>query len=233
MIKLIRADLYKTFHRAYFYVMLLCLAGLAVVINLYLFRPAGSSVSTSWTMVIGYLLPYPAFLMPMLVDIVTAEEIKEHTMKNTLSFGTGRVQLYISKVITSILLGILLGAVAIGLYCGSSALFLAHDAAFTDTMIRDFFGRVAAACTVYLAGIAASTFFAILLKRNSLYIFAYLLFLFLPQYLLRICRVPQFIDYMLIPQFNLLAAATPNLWFTVAVSLIIALILTDRKRFGR
>ncbi|MCI2035897.1 MAG: hypothetical protein LKJ73_08250 [Oscillospiraceae bacterium] len=70
MLRLIHADLYKIFHRFYFYIMAASLAALCVLVNLVL-RTAGqySAASFSWGFAVS-MLSAPVFLMPMLTDIV-------------------------------------------------------------------------------------------------------------------------------------------------------------------
>lgn len=201
MIKSIHSDLYRTFHRMYMFVLLISMAGLAVAVNIAISTGSAetASVSTSWGLVLG-MFSFPMFLLPMLVDIVFAEEYKEHTLKNTVSSNTDRAVLYISKNITAILLGILLAAVTYAVWCGSSLIFLHHDVHFTSEFIQDFFTRIAAVCSDYIACIAVASFFAMLLKRSSLFVFAYYGVVFFAKYIFMLFKVPSLNKYLLSEQ---------------------------------
>ncbi|MCI1991350.1 MAG: ABC transporter permease [Oscillospiraceae bacterium] len=205
MLRLIHADLYKIFHRFYFYIMAASLAALCVLVNLVL-RTAGqySAASFSWGFAVS-MLSAPVFLMPMLTDIVSAEEYREHTLKNTLSFGTNRTSLYFSKAITSVLLGILLMAVVLVFYCGSSLIFLPRDAKFTGDLIREFFVRAAASCSVYIASIAMAVFLTVLFRHGSLAIFIFYGAFYLTEYLFKLLRISQLNRYTLKTQIGQIA----------------------------
>lgn len=201
MIKSIHSDLYRSFNRMYMFVLIICIAGLSIIVNIALStsRPEIASVSSSWGLALN-LLTFPMFLLPMLVDIVFAEEYKEHTLKNTVAFGTNRAILFISKNITIILLGILLAAITFAVWCGSSLILLNHDAHFTGAFISDFFMRVGASCVDYVACIAVASFVAVLLKRSSLFVFAYYGVIFFMKYVFMLFKVPFLNKYLLSEQ---------------------------------
>lgn len=225
MLKLIHADLYKTFRRPFFYLLLLGMAVLAFSVNLSISRlPAESAtVTNSWGLVLAYFLSWPVLLMPILVDLVSAEEYKEHTLKNSLSFGLDRALLYCSKAVTAILLGAVLGAVTLGVYCGSSLLLLNHDAAFTSAFAADFFRKVGVSCIGYAAAIPLAAFLAMLLQKNSLFVFAFYGAIVLPQLLLQLVRMSQLTRFLVMPQFSLIAkGGIPQMEFSAAVFVVTA-----------
>ena len=202
MIKSIHSDLYRTFHRMYMLVLIIGMAGLAVAVNIALSsssNPEMASVSTSWNLALG-MLTFPMFILPMLVDIVFAEEYKEHTLKNTVSSNTDRTVLYISKTITAILLGIILAAVTYAVWCGSSLVFLHHDVHFTSQFIQDFLTRIISVCADYIACIAVASFFAMILKRSSLFVFAYYGVVFFAKYIFTLFKVSSLSKFLLSEQ---------------------------------
>lgn len=217
MFKLIHAELYKIFHRAYFFVMALCAAALCVVL---MFAMRGENMSKSvefGTM----LLSYPVFLLPMLTQIVSAEEFRDHTLKNTLAFGTNRTALYVAKWLTAIILGVLLAAVVLVAYFGSAALLLTKDTAFTSGLMREFFTRVGAASAVYVACISMSVFFISLMSRSTLAIFLYYGAFYLTNLLLQLFRLVWGIDYLLKTQIEAIAAnPVSQLQQPVVISLV-------------
>ena len=207
-----RADLYKTFRRPFFYLFLAGMAVLAVSVNLSISRMATAearTVTSSWGVVLAYFLSWPMLLMPVLVDLVSAEEYKEHTLKNSAASGLSRAGLYLSKAATAAVLGVALGAVALGAYCGSSLLLLRWDPAFTAAFAADFFRRVGMSCIGYAAAIPLAAFLAMLLQKNSLFVFAYYGALVLPQLLLRIAHVPELSGvFLMMPQFSRIEAGS-------------------------
>lgn len=210
MLKFIHADLYRIFHRLYFYLLTASIAGLCILVNFALSQsPDNSLTRLSWSMALSFLT-FPAMLMPMLTELVTGEEFREHTLKNTLSFGISRKKLFASKLITSTILGVILGAAALASYCGSSLLFLRRDAGFTDAFIRDFFSRVGIACVIYAAGVVMATFLSVCFRRNSLSIFAYYGLLFLSPYFFTLLRLSVINKYLLVSQFKIIASGNPQ-----------------------
>lgn len=221
MLKLIHADLYKVFHRLYFYILAAALAALCIMVNVAL-RTSGQYANTSfsWMFAIS-LLSMPVFIMPMLTDIVSAEEFKDHTIKNTLSFGTNRTALYLSKVITSVILGLILMAVVLAVYCGSSFIFLPKDAKFTSDVVREFFIRVAASSSVFIACIAMAVFFTILFRHGSLAIFIFYGAFYLTEYLFKLLRISQLNNYTLKTQIGqIIQSPVAQLQTPVLISLI-------------
>jgi ABC-2 type transport system permease protein len=207
---MIHADLYKVFHRPFFYFLLAGMAALALLVNFSLSRlSAGNTVTNSWMVVLIYFLSWPVLLMPVLIDLVGAEEYKDHTLKNAISYGLSRTKLYGSQIAVSVVLGVLVGAVALGAYCGSSLLFLRQDPSFTGAFAADFFRRVGVCCIGYAASIPIAAFLSMMLQKNSLFVFAFYAVIFLPQLLLKLFHLSGLSRYfLLMPQFSLIAAGT-------------------------
>ncbi|XOQ44597.1 MAG: ABC transporter permease [Clostridium sp.] len=222
MLKLIHADLYKVFHRIFFYCLLAVMAVLAVLVNFSLSRLSTSiSAYSSWMVVRLYFLSWPIFIMPILVDLIAAEEYKEHTLKNAVSYGLNRTTLYGSQLIASIILGVIVGVVALGFYCGSSLLFLKSDPQFTGEFIADFFSRVGISCIGYVAAITIAAFFAMIFQKNSLFVFAFYAAIFLPQGLLELLGHSEWNQYLLITQFGQIASGTTQQMMESSVIFVI------------
>lgn len=221
MLKQIHCDLYKVFHRFYFYVMSLALAVLCTLINI-LFAGQGAKVDAvfSWQFFMS-MLSNGLLLLPMLTEIVLAEENREHTMKNAISFGIPRGTLFAAKYIVSLILGVVLMLVVLAFYCGSSLLLLPKSASFTAELVTAFFGQVGIACFVYAAALAVSSFLAVLFRRNSLFIFAYYGIIFLSGYLFQLLKVSFLNQYLLKTQFSAISSAQSfgQMQFPLLVSL--------------
>lgn len=209
MLKLIHADLYKVFHRPSFYLLLSGMAALAFFVNFSIARISpDNSVYSSWMVVLIYFLSWPVLLMPVLVDLVESEEYKDHTLKNAVSYGLNRGELYCSQIVVAVILGVLVGAVALGAYCGSSLLLLKRGAQFTGAFAADFFRRVGVSCVGYAASISAAAFLAMILPKNSLFVFAFYAVIYLPQYVLRLLKLSGWSRFLLMPQFSRIAVGS-------------------------
>lgn len=219
MLKLIHAELYKIFHRAYFFVMTLCLAALCVAM---IFALRGGSYG-SWSGAAGLavsMFSYPVVLLPMLTQIVFSEEFRDHTLKNTLSFGTNRASLFLAKWFTAIILGVLLMAVVLAVYAGSAALVLTKDPAFGGEMLRQFFTRLGAVSAVYVACISMSVFFISFMKRSTLAIFLYYGVFYLTELVLMLFHLDKGVDYLLKTQLSrMMSVPLAQLQTPVMVSL--------------
>ncbi len=218
MLKLIHADLYKTFHRAYYFVMMLLISALCVAMVFALRGGQYGNWSGSADLAVS-MLSYPVLLLPMLTQIVSAEEYHDHTLKNTLSFGTNRAALFVSKWLTAILLGVLLTAVVLAFYFGSSAMLLSKDASFKG--LGEFFIRLGAACSVYAACISMSVCFIALFNRSTLAIFLYYGAFYLTDLLLKLFHLSGGVDYLLKTQINSICAVPiAQLQTHVVISLV-------------
>lgn len=220
MLKLIHADLYKTVHRAYFFLLTAIISAFCVVL---IFALRGGEAGT-WSTAAGMgsmLLSYPVFLLPMLTQIIYAEEFRDHTLKNTMSYGTDRVALYFSKWLTVILLGVVMTAVVLTFYFGSAALLLTKDAEFSWQLVREFFARFGFACSVYIAAISMSVFFTQLLNKSTLSIFLYYGCFYLSDLVLKLLHLNKGVDYLLKTQMTAIVSnPVAQLQGPVVISLV-------------
>lgn len=196
MLKLMHADFYKTFHRVYYFGIILIVAALCIILNIsiHTLNPEYNNATFSLSMAFS-LMAMPVILVPMVTQIVTDED-RDHTLKNTAAYGTNRVLLYSSKWITEVLLFVLLAAAALAAFFGSM-LLLPRDATFTGAMVREFFVRLAAMSTVYAACISMSMFFSALFRSNNLAVFSYYGAFYLSGKLLMLFRLSDGSKYLL------------------------------------
>ncbi|MCH4239165.1 MAG: ABC transporter permease [Oscillospiraceae bacterium] len=221
MLKLIHADLYKVFHRTYFYILTLIVAALSLVIVFALHGSAQSSkVSVAFQFAFQYV-SLAVMILPCLTDIVLNEDFREHTMKNTLSYGTGRLALYASKMVASIILGVLMMAVVLAVYVGGSMVVLSHDAGLTSTFVNEFMMRMGTAGVVFIASLAMASFFSTLFHHNSLWIVFFYGGFFFTDLLLKLFRLSGAVPYLLKSQLTV-ASGQPvdQLLKAVVISLV-------------
>lgn len=75
----------------------------------------------------------------MFADIVTAEENKEHTMKNTISFGISRTELFLAKIISTILVAFSVALVTVAAYMGSAFVLLRPESNDISSLLLNLF----------------------------------------------------------------------------------------------
>lgn len=175
MFNYIKADLYKALNRAYMYVFLGVMVILAFSVNL-LIKINSPQMTVSNIMEISInMLMVPVFLVLMNVDVVTGDDIREHTYKNTLSYGVSRSKLYVSNIIASVILAFVIFSITLLVLLGSAFLFLEPGKLVTVPGLQDFFLRILAAIPLYIAAISIGTLLSILLRGNNAFGFTYVM----------------------------------------------------------
>jgi ABC-type transport system involved in multi-copper enzyme maturation permease subunit len=211
MLKLIHADLYKAFHRIYLYVFMAVMGGIAILYNC-IFASQGAPRETAFHFSL-MLLAYPLYFVVMFVDIILAEENKEHTLKNTISFGISRTKLFFAKNISAIIVTMVVAAVTVAVFYVSGLIALKAGTGYTTAFLTDLGSKIAVALLVYVAAIVMGTFLATVIKRNGLFIFAYFGALLVPPLVFHLLRLANsWFKYaenaMLMSQTDILMQAT-------------------------
>ncbi|NLJ30600.1 MAG: ABC transporter permease subunit [Clostridiales bacterium] len=181
MMKIINADLYKSFHRTYLYVMMACLAGMAILFNAIL-ASQKAPLEATFELTVNFLT-IPLFFLSMFADVITAEENKEHTLKNTVSFGFSRAQLFLGKSVSTILVMVAVASVTLFAYFASAFLLLQPQNNDLYPVLSNYAVRIGTAFLIYVASVILATLLAAFFKRNALFTFAYLGCLFVPVFL--------------------------------------------------
>ncbi len=187
MLKLINADLYKAFHRIYLFVFMAFMAAASIFVNAVLAHmkmPLEASIQMALA-----LLMYPLFFISMFADIVTAEENKEHTLKNTISFGVSRTKLYLAKNISAIFVALNVAVVTLAVYFASAFLLLKPEKSDLSALLSDFALRIAVVLLIYVAAVALATLLAAIIKRNALFTFAYFGLLIVPVLVFKLLKL--------------------------------------------
>lgn len=223
MLNLIKADLYKTFHRMYLYVLMAVMSGLAILFNVVV-ALNGASRAEGFGSILS-LLVIPLLIMAVFADIITSEENKEHTLKNTVAFGVSRSKLYLARNVSSILVAALAAAVTLISFFGSGFLLLRQGNG-PSVLPEHFALKIAVAFLIYLTGVVIATFLATVVKKNTMFAFSYYMVLFVPVLLCQLLSYASRIfisagDVMLLSRINMLAQATPaEMMTTVWIALI-------------
>lgn len=134
MLNYISSELYKTFRRKYTkislaVIALLCICGNALVRMT--FSIAGR-MDSSYPFYLGVMLMPMCFaILTLVVDAVFSDEYKYGTLKNPISFGISRGEIYFGKLIVEIVLMLVTIAMVLVVYTASALVFSqlgAHDA---------------------------------------------------------------------------------------------------------
>lgn len=148
MVNSIRAEIYKLTHRPYFYVFNLTCAAFALLVVgclAYIKFSAPSdqdAVNFPFSMTILLMgMPLGLYLVAVGGDAVFSEQYKHNTLKNEVSYGLPRARIYLSRLIATLLLMVVVFWVTIGVYLLSSLVLLGVP---SNEMAMDFFGMSAA-----------------------------------------------------------------------------------------
>lgn len=176
MLNYIKAELYRNLNRAYFWVYSGSIAALALLLNV-LFR-ANYVPSVNYIEIlkmVATMLTFPIFLVAAFIDITTAEEQKNLTLKNVVAFGVPRSKIGLSKVIVAIILSFLAALIILAVFLGSGALFWGIDGNGIS-VIGDILLRFLMALPLWMGAVALGTFLAIFFNNNvtSAIIYAFL-----------------------------------------------------------
>ncbi|MBS4538751.1 ABC transporter permease [Clostridium sp. D2Q-11] len=186
MLNYMRAEAYRNFNRMAFWNFVVITSVLTIVLNIALKVTPGMEiigVSTLFEIGIG-MLTMPLFLVLIFIDLVTAEEQKNLTLKNAMSFGISRNKIVISKLIVTAVLAILSAIIILTVFFGSGSIIFGIDENVNIDLFQDFSIRLLAASTLWMGAITLGTFLALVMNKNTIFGFLYAgLFLFLGQVL--------------------------------------------------
>lgn len=172
MLNYMRGELYRSFNRKYFWVFTAIVAGLGLAMNIIL---KVNHVNTGLTDIFDssvQMLGVPVFLVVVFIDMVTAEEQKNLTMRNVITFGIPRSKFVLAKVLVTTIIAFVSACIIIFVTYGSGALLFGLGKNFPGTISSDLF-RIVAALPLWTGAIAIGTFLALLLSNTTAFAFAY------------------------------------------------------------
>lgn len=189
MLNYIKAELYRTFNRKYFYVFTGILAALVLSLNI-LVKTIGAKDNMTIIKALGipvmnYMLLLPVALLVIIIDMIYAEEYKNGTLKNIVSFGMSRSKFIFGKFITIIILAFISDFCVLFIFWGSSAAFfgvgkLPNGVEFT-TYVNVVVTRYCAAVILWIAVIAVGLLLSTFVNSYNAFIYSYIgIFVVLP-----------------------------------------------------
>lgn len=170
----IKAELYRNFNRVYFWGMILGVAAFTLFGVIMIKIGFANSVSYKMLFEFGiqnFLLP--VFIVSMIIEMVTSEELKNKTLKNVVSFGFSRNKLVLSKLIVSVILSIISAIIILVVYFGSGAILFEIGPDFSLSIVKDFILRLLAAVPLWIGAISVGNFLSFVIRNNTASAFTY------------------------------------------------------------
>ena len=180
MLNYISGELYKTFHRRYTKIfllvtVLLCMLGNALL--RLLFSMAGT-LNTAYSFYFGIMLMPMCFaLLTIIVDAVFSDEYKHGTLKNAVSFGVSRGEIYFGKLIVEIVLMLITILVVVVAWSAGAVLFtqLGPHTAVQWEEIRLFLEKTALSVPLWLGMLGVLNLLVFAFRSNTLFGFSAML----------------------------------------------------------
>lgn len=190
MINYIRSELYRGVRERFFYIFTAVLS--MVFIGLCLFtlsikNLAGTGFPYSNTDFI-FMNVISAMVLPMVFTFfisnqIVGEESKNHTLKNSVSYGTGRFSIYFGKFITEIMLCMAITLFLFFVIIGASFLTMENSGNQSFyALIRAIIGSI----PLWIAGLVTFHCLFFLFDSSSTIIAVFCMIHFAPYYLLKI-----------------------------------------------
>jgi len=176
MINYIKAELYKSFNRVYFWAYTAFIAILAVLSNVVILNAQGhmppESLNSMFDGLLMETLTIPVFLVVGFIDIITSDENKNETLRNIVGFGVTRSKIILSKLVATVILAFIAEIIILVLYFGSIFVVFGVNNELIVTIIR-FCQKALVATPLWIAAIAICTCLAVIIKNNTIFAFVY------------------------------------------------------------
>lgn len=173
MLNYIKAELYRNFNRAYFWIYTGVIAAMALSINIIFSINAVPNIKLDFLFeTIIQMLFLPIFLVATFIEIATAEESKNLTLKNAVAFGTSRSKIALSKVIVTVALSIVAAVIIFTVFFGSGYILLGTGEG-SGKMIGIYIIRILTAIPLWIGAISVGTFIAIVINNSTAAAFVY------------------------------------------------------------
>lgn len=159
MLNYLRAELYKLFHRTYFWVTLLVTLGLeSLLIGGWVFiNQNGAHVCFDEALhMLSYELVLGLYFTVIMGDIVFAGQYKNATLKNEVSFGLPRWRIYLGKLAAQLIAALLTCFVMMVYYVALCRLLLPADSAVSgEAALGEFATQLLFALPLWIGAQAA------------------------------------------------------------------------------
>lgn len=197
MLNYIKAELYRTFNRKYFYFFTGILAALALSLNILLkffgTKDSMTLINALSLPVMDYMLLLPVGLLVIIIDMIYAEEYKNGTLKNVISFGMSRNKFIFAKFITIIILAFVTYFFVLLVFFGSSAVIFgigSSNGIKPSTYFDIIATRYCIAVILWIAVIAVGLLISTFANSYNAFIYSYIgIFVVLPMTINLLSRI--------------------------------------------
>lgn len=206
MLNYIKSEFYRNSHRKYF-ILITGLTSLFLLgLNIFMFgvgiQKGVGLIDFMVACVRDFGMITPLVLILFIVDMVSADECKNGTLKNTIAFGMTRVKLAICKFVVISALFFLAMFIILFTLLGSSLIFFGPGKHFTWNIVFKCIFRWCAAVPLWISAILTGMFFVSIVNKAAGFIYLYIAaFVGLPILILTICDFLQdnFIEKLIMP----------------------------------
>ncbi|MBX4262210.1 ABC transporter permease subunit (plasmid) [Clostridium estertheticum] len=170
MINYIKAELYRSFNRVYFwgytaFIAILAVLSNVIVLNIRNYYPTGSINSFFYSFIISCIM-IPVFFVFGFIDIITLDENKNETLRNVVVFGVKRSKIILSKLVATVILAFIAEIIILVLFLGSAFILFGVNNELLTTIIS-FCQKSLVATPLWIAAISIGTCLAVIIKNNN------------------------------------------------------------------
>ena len=173
MLNYMKSEWFRTFHRKYLYITTGCLCALVILASVFL--KVNEDVMYDMTDYMGtFLLSIVTtglsmgyYLTMIVADMIFSDEYKHQTLKNTVSYGISRVKIYLGKLISGLMAGVLVMTVTVAVTVVTALLVFGTDAEFSGYLLNTMLPKLLAFIPLWMGGVAMGTMMLFLLKNTA------------------------------------------------------------------
>src|SRR5690554_1283237 len=125
MINYIKAELYRSFNRVYYWNSIIFTSILGMLASISIKTNSLDNMGLVALMYLGIrVISMPVFLVVFFIDMITSEENKNLTLKNVVTSGLHRNKIILSKIAATIILSVIAAIIILTVYLGTGWIFL-------------------------------------------------------------------------------------------------------------
>lgn len=171
MLNYLRAEVYKFLRRKYFWITLAVVLGLegCLVASYAYTNSHGNDINAAWAISILFPMMGLGCLFTLLTsDMVFAQQYKNNTLKNEVSFGLPRWRIYLGKLLVQLFASVLMCFIMILFYVVGCRLFLLPDTEETSRAVLICLGQCLLGALPIWVGVQAAVCACYFLIRSEI-----------------------------------------------------------------
>lgn len=173
MLNYIKAELYRNFNRKYFWVYTGTFTILSVIFNIICKAENQPDNLNNMLIATIAMLPSAVFLILPIIDMTSAEEHKNQTIRNVVSSGMPRNTIILSKFIVSVILCFLWAVIILGIYYISGICLFGIGVGIGKGYIKLELLTLLTSVPLYIGVLAIGTFIAVAISNSTMFAFVY------------------------------------------------------------